>query len=58
VTLGGFNVGYQYPLPFIGGTFEKSDDDIATDLALLAPLVDAETVFVSHTPAPEHPFSF
>jgi Icc-related predicted phosphoesterase len=52
VTLGAFNfVGYQYSLPFMGGIFEKSDDGIASDLVPLATLVDAKTVFVSHSPA-------
>ncbi len=52
VSLGGFNfVGYQYSLPFVGGTFEKSDPAIAADLAGLRDLMDDRTVFVSHTPA-------
>lgn len=44
-------VGYQYSLPFMGGTFEKPDSAIQTDLAPLATLLDAQTVFVSHSPA-------
>ena len=52
VALGAFSfVGYQYSLPFMGGTFEKPDVDIETDLALLTNLVDTQTVFVSHSPA-------
>jgi Icc-related predicted phosphoesterase len=52
VTCGRFGfVGYQYSLPFMGGVFEKADEDIATDLATFTSLVDAETVFVSHSPA-------
>ncbi|HEX8751169.1 MAG TPA: metallophosphoesterase [Nitrospira sp.] len=43
-------VGYQYSLPFMGGTFEKPDTDIRTDLADL-PGLGPETVFVSHSPA-------
>jgi Icc-related predicted phosphoesterase len=43
-------VGYQYSLPFMGGTFEKSEVDIEADLASLAALFDAETIFVSHSP--------
>ena len=44
-------VGYQYSLPFMGGTFEKPDEAIAIDLAPLAEFVDADTIFVSHSPA-------
>jgi Icc-related predicted phosphoesterase len=44
-------VGYQYSLPFMGGTFEKPDKAIAVDLAPLAGSVDADTIFVSHSPA-------
>jgi Icc-related predicted phosphoesterase len=43
--------GYQYSLPFMGGIFEKPETGIQTDLVPLAPLVDANTVFVSHSPA-------
>src|SRR5205814_5814808 len=36
VECGRFNfVGYQYSLPFMGGTFEKPDADIKADLAHL-----------------------
>jgi Icc-related predicted phosphoesterase len=44
-------VGYQYSLPFMGGTFEKPETSIHADLASLACLFDADTVFVSHSPA-------
>jgi Icc-related predicted phosphoesterase len=44
-------VGYQYALPFMGGLFEKADDEIARDLAGLTRLMDDHTVFVSHSPA-------
>ena len=44
-------VGYQYSLPFMGGPFEKPDDDIRVDLAGLPASFDAATVFVSHSPA-------
>jgi Icc-related predicted phosphoesterase len=44
-------VGYQYSLPFMGGTFEKPDQAIAVDLAPLAGFVEADTIFVSHSPA-------
>jgi Icc-related predicted phosphoesterase len=44
-------VGYQYSLPFMGGTFEKPDADIRIDLAELSDLVGPDTVFVSHSPA-------
>lgn len=52
VALGRFAfVGYQYSLPFMGGTFEKPEGEIQSDLVRLAPLLDAQTVFVSHSPA-------
>lgn len=44
-------VGYQYSLPFMGGTFEKDDAEIAAELERLALLMDGQTVFVSHSPA-------
>jgi len=44
-------VGYQYSMPFMGGTFEKPEADIQIDLARLPAHFDAETVFVSHSPA-------
>lgn len=52
VECGGFAfVGYQYSLPFMGGTFEKPDADIRIDLAQLPARLRPETVFVSHSPA-------
>ncbi len=52
VELGRYSfVGYQYSLPFMGGTFEKPEAGIEADLAALERLVDADTVFVSHSPA-------
>ena len=44
-------VGYQYSLPFMGGTFEKPDADIRIDLAELPAQLSPDTVFVSHSPA-------
>ena len=43
-------VGYQYSLPFMGGTFEKPEDGIESDLRDLTELLDAETVVVTHSP--------
>jgi Icc-related predicted phosphoesterase len=52
VDCGGFAfVGYQYSLPFMGGTFEKPDADIRSDLAQLPAQLSPATVFVSHSPA-------
>lgn len=52
VALGRFAfVGYQYSLPFMGGPFEKPEDEIQTDLVRLATLLGKQTVFVSHSPA-------
>jgi Icc-related predicted phosphoesterase len=44
-------VGYQYSPPFMGGAFEKPEGEMRTDLANLPTLLDARTVFVSHSPA-------
>jgi Icc-related predicted phosphoesterase len=44
-------VGHQYSLPFMGGTFEKPDADIRSDLAQLPSRLGPKTVFVSHSPA-------
>ncbi|HVN82617.1 MAG TPA: metallophosphoesterase [Terriglobia bacterium] len=44
-------VGYQSSLPFMGGTFEKPEAEIKSDLPCLTDLLDARTVFVSHSPA-------
>jgi len=43
-------VGYQYSLPFMGGVFEKPEQEIAGDLADLEQLVDRKTVLVTHSP--------
>ncbi len=52
VELGNINfVGYQYSLPFMGGTFEKPEAGIQSDLFRFGPLLDSNTVFVSHSPA-------
>ena len=49
---GGFNfVGYQCTLPFMGGVFEKPEQEISQDLLLLEPLVDEHTILVTHSPA-------
>jgi Icc-related predicted phosphoesterase len=44
-------VGYQCTVPFMGGIFEKVEEEIEKDLTALAPLVDRETVLVTHSPA-------
>jgi Icc-related predicted phosphoesterase len=52
VESGGFAfIGYQYSLPFMGGTFEKPDAEIRLDLSQLPAQLSPETVFVSHSPA-------
>lgn len=49
VDLGGYNfVGYQYTLPFMGGIFEKPEEEIAHDLLQMEQLLDEQTVFVTH----------
>jgi len=53
--LKGFNfVGCQYMPPFVGGEFVKSDQEIAHDLEQLQPLLDENTIFVTHAPAWGH----
>ena len=47
-------VGYPYTLPFMGGEFERPEDEIARDLAELEDLVDSRTVLVTHGPAYGH----
>ena len=50
--LGGYGfVGYQYSLPFVGGIFEKSEKEIEADIRGLEPLLDGDTVLVTHSPA-------
>ncbi len=44
-------VGYQYSLPFVGGIFEKPEAEIERDLGSLEPLLDEQTVLVTHSPA-------
>lgn len=44
-------VGYQYSLPWMGGIFEKPEEEIADDLESLKVLVDDSTVLVTHSPA-------
>ena len=52
IELGRFSfVGYQYSPPFMGGTFEKPETEIKTDLEAVTALLDSNTVFITHTPA-------
>ncbi len=52
VEIGGYNfVGYQYSLPFIGGIFEKPEEEIEKDVQVLEPLLDEQTILVTHSPA-------
>lgn len=44
-------VGYQYTLPFVGTTFVKPEKEIEKDVRLIEPLLDGQTVFVTHSPA-------
>jgi len=50
--LGGFNfVGYQYSPRFMGGIFEKTEQEIDRDVRGIEPLIDDQTIFVTHSPA-------
>jgi Icc-related predicted phosphoesterase len=52
VEIGDLNlVGYQYSLPFMGGVFERQEEEIREDLLHLRYLIDSKTIFVSHSPA-------
>ena len=52
VALEGFHfVGYQYSLPWMGGVFEKPEEEIAADLAEIGGHLDSRTVLVTHSPA-------
>jgi Icc-related predicted phosphoesterase len=44
-------VGYQFSLPFMGGTYEKSEEAINQDLEHLSRLINPTTVFITHSPA-------
>ena len=43
--------GYQYSPPFVGGCYEKPDEEITGDLLLIEPILNETTIFVTHTPA-------
>jgi uncharacterized protein len=53
LAFGAFNVvGYQCSTPFVGGRFEKPEDEIAADLRqTIEPILDEDTLLVTHTPA-------
>jgi len=52
IEVGGFSfVGYQYTNPFVGDVFVKPEAEIARDLEQLGPLLDSNTVLVTHMPA-------
>ena len=44
-------VGYQYSTPFVGGCYEKPEEEIAADLRQIEPLLCETTVLVTHAPA-------
>lgn len=44
-------VGYSCTPRHTGGVFEKSESEIAADLARLEPKLDAQSVLVAHSPA-------
>ncbi len=49
---GGHNfVGYEYSLPFVGTVYVKTESEIEKDLREIEPLLDGQTVFVTHSPA-------
>jgi uncharacterized protein len=44
-------VGYQFTPPFVGTVFVKPESEIEKDARSLEPLLDQQTVLVTHTPA-------
>jgi Icc-related predicted phosphoesterase len=44
-------VGYQHSPPFVGTVHVKPEAEIENDLRSLGPLLDKETVFITHAPA-------
>jgi len=49
---GSYNfVGYEYSLPFVGGPFEKPEEEIQKDLEAMKAQLDPSTVLVTHSPA-------
>lgn len=44
-------VGYHFTPPFIGTVFVKPETEIAKDVQSLAPLLNQQTVLVTHAPA-------
>jgi len=44
-------VGYQYTNTFVGGTFEKNDEEQERDFMTLEGMIDEGTVLVTHGPA-------
>lgn len=52
IVSGDYNfVGYQITPPFTGGPFERPEETIAADLAEIGPLLDKNTILVTHGPA-------
>lgn len=43
-------VGYQYSNPFVGGDFEKTEEEQGVDFIKLKELVYSDTVLVTHNP--------
>jgi uncharacterized protein len=43
-------VGYQYTNPFVGGIYEKTEDEQKLDLKMLGNIMDDNTVLVTHGP--------
>jgi Icc-related predicted phosphoesterase len=52
LSVGSFNfVGYEYTPPFLGTVFVKPESEIEKDLTDLDPLLDSQSVLVTHAPA-------
>lgn len=44
-------VGYEYTPPFVGAVFVKPESEIQKDMRSLEPLLDQQTILVTHAPA-------
>jgi Icc-related predicted phosphoesterase len=52
IEFGSYNiVGYQYTTPFVGGTFEKPENEQIEDFRQLEKLMDENTILITHGPA-------
>lgn len=44
-------VGYEYTPPFVGAVFVKPESELQKDMRSLEPVLDQQTILVTHAPA-------